>query len=121
MLQKIRSSNEVIPIVVLSSRSDEPTKVKALEIGADDYVTKPFGMDELLAGMRAALRHRLQIHGEGPIFRTHELSVDLMRHIVKIGDRGVKLSPKEYELLERIPVMWKRSLHVGSNWHILAD
>jgi two-component system, OmpR family, KDP operon response regulator KdpE len=99
LLRKIRGSNEVVPIVVLSSRGDELTKVQALEFGADDYVTKPFGMDELLARMRAALRHRLQVHGERPIFHTGALSVDLVRHIVKVGDQEIKLTPKEYELL----------------------
>jgi two-component system, OmpR family, KDP operon response regulator KdpE len=99
LLRKIRGSNEVVPIVVLSSRGDELTKVQALEFGADDYVTKPFGMDELLARMRTALRHRLQVHGERPIFHTGALSVDLVRHIVKVGDREIKLTPKEYELL----------------------
>jgi two-component system KDP operon response regulator KdpE len=95
----IRARNESVPIVVLSSRGDEAGKVQALDLGADDYVTKPFGMDELLARMRAALRHQLQIHGERPIFRTGELSVDLVRRIVKVADKEVKLSPKEYELL----------------------
>lgn len=99
LLQKIRASNETVPIVVLSSRGDEVTKVQALESGADDYLTKPFGMEELLARMRAALRHRLQVHGERPVFRTGELSVDLARHIVKIGAQEIKLTPKEYELL----------------------
>jgi two-component system KDP operon response regulator KdpE len=99
LLRMIRVRNESVPIVVLSSRGDEAGKVQALDLGADDYVTKPFGMDELLARMRAALRHQLQIHGERPIFRTSELSVDLVRRIVKIRDEKVKLSPKEYELL----------------------
>jgi two-component system, OmpR family, KDP operon response regulator KdpE len=74
-------------------------KVQALDLGADDYVTKPFGMDELLARMRAALRHQLQTHGERPVFRIGDLSVDLVRRIVKVGDKVVKLSPKEYDLL----------------------
>jgi two-component system, OmpR family, KDP operon response regulator KdpE len=99
LLRSIRRRNEGIPIVVLSSRGDEAGKVQALDLGADDYVTKPFGMDELLARMRAALRHQLQTHGERPIFRLGELSVDLVRRIVKVGERGIKLSPKEYELL----------------------
>ena len=99
LLRKIRTRNERVPIVVLSSRGDEVGKVQALDLGADDYVTKPFGMDELLARMRAALRHQLQVHGERPIFRTGELSVDLVRRIVRIGDKEVKLSPKEYDLL----------------------
>jgi two-component system, OmpR family, KDP operon response regulator KdpE len=99
LLQKIRARNESVPIVVLSSRGDEAGKVQALDSGADDYVTKPFGMDELLARMRAALRHQIQSHGERPIFRTGNLSVDLVRRIVKVGENEVKLSPKEYELL----------------------
>ena len=99
LLRMIRARNERVPIVVLSSRGDEAGKVQALDLGADDYVTKPFGMDELLARMRTALRHQLQIHGERPIFRTGELSVDLVRRIVKVVDKEVKLSPKEYELL----------------------
>ena len=99
LLRAIRARNDGVPIVVLSSRDDEAGKVQALDSGADDYVTKPFGMDELLARMRAALRHQLQTHGERPIFRVGDLSVDLVRRIVKIGDKEIKLSPKEYELL----------------------
>jgi two-component system KDP operon response regulator KdpE len=99
LLRMLRSQNERVPIVVLSSRGDEAAKVQALDLGADDYVTKPFGMDELLARMRAALRHQLQVGGERPIFRLGELTVDLVRRIVKVGDRDIKLSPKEYDLL----------------------
>jgi two-component system KDP operon response regulator KdpE len=99
LLRTIRARNETVPIVVLSSRGDETGKVQALDLGADDYVTKPFGMDELLARLRAALRHELQVHGERPIFRSGDLSVDLVRRIVKVGEREVKLSPKEYDLL----------------------
>ncbi len=99
LLRTIRVRNDSVPIVVLSSRGDEAGKVQALDLGADDYVTKPFGMDELLARIRAALRHQLQVHGERPIFRTGDLSVDLVRRIVKVGDKDVKLSPKEYDLL----------------------
>ena len=99
LLRLIRARNESVPIVVLSSRGDEAGKVQALDLGADDFVTKPFGMDELLARIRAALRHQLQIHGERPVFRVGDLSVDLVRRIVKVGDKDVKLSPKEYDLL----------------------
>lgn len=99
LLRTIRARNEAVPIVVLSSRGDEAGKVQALDLGADDYLTKPFGMDELLARLRAALRHQLQVQGERPVFRTGDLSVDLVRRIVKLGERDVKLSPKEYELL----------------------
>lgn len=99
LLRMIRARDESVPIVVLSSRGDEAGKVQALDLGADDYITKPFGMDELLARIRAALRHQLQVHGERPVFRTGDLSVDLVRRIVKVGDRDIRLSPKEYDLL----------------------
>lgn len=99
LLRAIRARNESVPIVVLSSRGDEAGKVQALDLGADDYLTKPFGMDELLARLRAALRHQLQVQGERPVFRSGDLSVDLVRRIVKVGEREIKLSPKEYDLL----------------------
>jgi two-component system KDP operon response regulator KdpE len=99
LLQRIRQREESVPIIVLSSRGDEAGKVAALDLGADDYVTKPFGMDELFARMRTAMRHQLQGHGERPVFRVGELSVDLVRRIVKIGGNEVRLSPKEYDLL----------------------
>lgn len=99
LLRTLRDRGEHAAVVVLSSRGDESGKVEALDSGADDYVTKPFGMNELLARMRAALRHRLQIQGERPVFKVGDLSVDLVRRIVKIRDTEVKLSPKEYDLL----------------------
>jgi two-component system, OmpR family, KDP operon response regulator KdpE len=99
VLRAMRARSEAVPIVVLSSRGDEAGKVAALDLGADDYVTKPFGMDELLARLRAALRHQLQTQGERPIFRVGDLSVDLVRRIVRLHDQDVKLSPKEYDLL----------------------
>jgi two-component system, OmpR family, KDP operon response regulator KdpE len=125
LLKMIRARNEGVPIVVLSSRGDEAGKVQALDFGADDYVTKPFGMDELLARLRAALRHQLQAHGERPIFRVGELSVDLVRRIVKIGERDVKLSPKEYELLRTLvqhagKVLTHKFL-LGELWDELTD
>jgi two-component system KDP operon response regulator KdpE len=125
LLRTIRARNESVPIVVLSSRGDEAGKVQALDGGADDYVTKPFGMDELLARMRAALRHQLATQGERPIFRTGELSVDLVRRIVKVGDREVKLSPKEYDLLRVLvqhagKVLTHKFL-LGELWDNLTD
>ena len=108
-----------------SSRGDEAGKVQALDLGADDYVTKPFGMDELLARMRAALRHQLQTQGERPVFRLGELSVDLVRRIVKVGEREVKLSPKEYDLLRVLvqhagKVLTHKFL-LGELWDDLTD
>ena len=67
-----------------------PAKSKQLDLGADDYVTKPFGMDELLARLRAALRHRLQQQGEKPVFHSGDLSVDLVRRIVTVRGQEVK-------------------------------
>jgi len=99
LLKRIRQRQQNLPVVVLSSRGDEAGKVAALDLGADDYVTKPFGMDELFARMRAAMRHQLQEHGERPVFHVGDLSVDLVRRIVKLGDKEIKLSPKEYDLL----------------------
>ncbi|HWK68245.1 MAG TPA: response regulator transcription factor [Rhizobiaceae bacterium] len=99
LLRQWRDEGLELPVVILSSRTDEAGIVKALELGADDYVTKPFGMNELVARIRVALRHRLQQQGEKPVFHTGDLSVDLVKRIVKVADREVKLSPKEYEIL----------------------
>ena len=93
-----------VPIVVLSSRGDEAAKVAALDSGADDYVTKPFGADELLARIRAALRHRLQEQGAERTFASDDLSVDLVRRLVKRGAEDIKLSPKEYDILEQLVI-----------------
>lgn len=99
LLGKWRSELMDLPIVILSSRTDETGIVSALELGADDYVTKPFGMKELVARIRVAMRHKLQRQGERPVFQTGDLSVDLVRRIVKVGGKEVKLSPKEYDIL----------------------
>ena len=125
LLRIIRSRDDSVPVVVLSSRGDEAGKVQALDLGADDYVTKPFGMDELLARMRAALRHQLQTQGERPIFRVGDLSVDLVRRIVKLRDKEVRLSPKEYELLRVLvqhagKVLTHKFL-LGELWDDLTD
>jgi two-component system KDP operon response regulator KdpE len=125
LLRTIRARNEGVPIIVLSSRGDEASKVQALDLGADDYVTKPFGMDELLARMRAALRHQLQTHGERPVFRVGDLSVDLVRRIVKLGVKDIKLSPKEYDLLRVLvqhagKVLTHKFL-LGELWDDLTD
>ena len=84
---------------MLSSRGEERIKVEALDAGADDYVTKPFGIAELIARIRAALRHRLQVQGAEPVFESGGLRVDLVRRIVTVGGAEVKLSPKEYDIL----------------------
>ena len=90
------------PILILSARDDVAGKVDALERGADDYVTKPFDMPELLARLRTALRHGLQTQGEAPVFRSGPLSVDLVHRRVSLDGRDVKLTPKEYEVLRHL-------------------
>jgi two-component system KDP operon response regulator KdpE len=99
LLAKWRGEGLDLPIVILSSRTDEAGIVEALELGADDYVTKPFSMNELTARIRVALRHRLQSQGEKPVFQVGELSVDLVKRIVRVAGEEVKLSPKEYDIL----------------------
>lgn len=103
LLSQIRKLSPV-PIVVLSSRGDEAAKVTALDTGADDYITKPFGAEELMARIRAALRHRLQQQGAERIFSSGDLSVDLVRRLVKRGAEDVRLSPKEYDILEQLVI-----------------
>lgn len=99
LLAQWRAERIELPVIILSSRTDEAGIVKALETGADDYVTKPFGMKELAARIRVALRHKLQEQGEKPIFQTGELSVDLVKRIVRLKGQEIKLSPKEYDIL----------------------
>ncbi|MGA8770692.1 MAG: response regulator transcription factor [Rhodomicrobium sp.] len=99
VIRSIRRSGSKLPIVVLSSRGDERGKVEALELGADDYVTKPFGIAELVARIRTALRHRFQEQGGEPLFKSGPLQVDLVRRVVTVNGMEVKLSPKEYDIL----------------------
>jgi two-component system KDP operon response regulator KdpE len=102
LLRRWRTEGSTVPVVILSSRTDEPGIVEALDLGADDYVTKPFGVNELIARIRVALRHRLQQQGEKPVFHTGDLSVDLVRRIVRLGEEEIKLSPKEYDILRAL-------------------
>jgi two-component system KDP operon response regulator KdpE len=99
VIRRVRASGSAVPIIVLSSRDNEQGKVEALDLGADDYVTKPFGFDELLARIRAAQRHMLQQQGEHPVFRGGDLTVDLVRRVVTVRGQEVKFSPREYEVL----------------------
>ena len=103
VIRELRSFSKV-PIIVLSSRGEEQGKIEALDLGADDYVTKPFGMGELVARIRTALRHRVQDEGAAPVFRSGDLSVDLVHRQVTVRDQEVKMSPKEYEILRLLVV-----------------
>jgi two-component system KDP operon response regulator KdpE len=99
LVRQIREGGETLPIIILSSRDNESAKVTAFDLGVDDYVTKPFGIDELLARIRAAQRHRLQQEGEKPLFHASDLSIDLVRRIVTVRGSEVKLSPREFDVL----------------------
>lgn len=109
VISEIRGKGQT-PIVVLSARNAEGMKVEALDLGADDYVGKPFGVDELLARIRAGLRHAVQQRGSAPVVRTGDLSVDLGRRTVKKGEAVLKLSPKEYDLLAELALNLGRTV-----------
>jgi len=104
VVRRLREQGNTVPIVILSSRDDEAGKVAALDLGADDYVAKPFGAEELSARIRAALRHRLQQDGEKPLFRSGDLAMDLVRRQVTVRGAEVKLTPREYDLLRLLVV-----------------
>ncbi|MEQ1715962.1 MAG: response regulator, partial [Hyphomicrobium sp.] len=88
-----------VPIVVVSARDREAEKIAALDLGADDYVNKPFGIGELLARVRAALRHAAQLSGEQTNYNADGLSIDLLAHTATLADKPLKLTPKEFDLL----------------------
>ncbi|MBN9049517.1 MAG: response regulator [Rhizobiales bacterium] len=98
VIRQVRQFSDV-PIVVLSAREREMEKIEALDLGADDYVNKPFNVGELLARMRTALRHRMQRNAEVPVLKVGGLEVDAVRHRVMRGGVELKLTPKEFELL----------------------
>lgn len=90
------------PIIVLSARDRETEKIDTLDLGADDYVEKPFGVGELLARVRVALRHRLRDKGAEPVVTVGDLTIDLVKRLVTRAGRAVRLSPKEYDLLAQL-------------------
>lgn len=98
VIRQVRAWSDV-PIVVLSARDRETDKIEALDLGADDFVNKPFGVGELMARMRTALRHRIQRHAETPVLKVGDIEIDSIRHRVMRGGAEVKLSPKEFDLL----------------------
>ena len=98
VIRQLREWNQS-PIIVLSVRDQEQTKVKALDLGADDYLTKPFGVGELLARIRVALR-RISKNEDEPVFCVEGLRMDLARRQVQIDEKEIALSPIEYEILK---------------------
>ncbi len=109
LIEEIRARGST-PVLVLSARDSEAMKVRALDLGADDYVQKPFGVDELLARIRAAMRHAVQMRGSEPLVRTGDLEIDLGRRTVRKGSEALRLSPKEYDLLQELAVNLGRTL-----------
>ena len=115
IVERLRSWSKV-PIIVLSVRSSEEEKVRLLELGADDYVVKPFGMAELLARARAALRRQVPGQQGDPVVRAGPLTIDLAARTVSIDGRRSVLSPKEYRLLQ---VLAQHAGNVVTHLHLL--
>jgi two-component system KDP operon response regulator KdpE len=90
------------PLIILSARDRETEKIDALDLGADDYVEKPFGVGELLARIRAALRHKLQDAGAEPVVTVGDLTIDLIKRLVTRSGAPIRLSPREYDLLAQL-------------------
>ncbi len=106
-----------VPIIILSVRGSEGDKIAALDAGADDYLTKPFGVGELLARLRAALRRVAQIANE-PVFTSGSLTVDLAQRLVTVAGHEVQLTPNEYELLQ---VLVAHAGRVLTHRHLLRE
>jgi two-component system KDP operon response regulator KdpE len=98
VIGRVRGWSDV-PIIVLSAREREAEKIAAIDLGADDFVNKPFGVGELMARLRAALRHRMQRVGETPVVRVGGLEIDVPRRRVTRDGDDVRLTPREFELL----------------------
>ena len=100
VIREVRAQSN-LPIIVLSVKETERDKVQALDLGADDYVSKPFGINEVLARIRVALRHSAQVDsGTQPVFTSGPLSVDFAQRQVMLDGHEVKLTPTEYNLLK---------------------
>jgi two-component system KDP operon response regulator KdpE len=117
LVQRVRSWSAV-PIIVLSVRSSEEEKVRLLELGADDYVVKPFGMAELLARAHAAMRRQVRAAAGEPVVKAGPLAIDLARRVVSLDGNEVQLSPKEYRLLQ---VLAQHAGNVVTHQHLLKE
>ena len=117
VIEQIRSWSSV-PVIVLSVRSGEAEKVRLLELGADDYVVKPFGMAELLARVRVALRRQMRAVSGEPIVKIGPLTIDLAARAVSLNDTRLTLTPKEYRLLQ---VLAQHAGNVVTHQHLLKE
>jgi len=103
VLRQLREWSE-IPVIILSVKEQEQDKITALDTGADDYVSKPFSMGELLARVRTALRHSYHANEENPILILNDLEIDIIHRRVKVNDNEVKLTPTEYDILKNLAI-----------------
>ena len=117
VIRRLRGWTDV-PIIVLSARDRESTKVEALDLGADDFVSKPFGVGELMARIRATIRSQMQAKGETSVLKHGEIEIDLPRHRVLRSGAEVKLTPKEFDLLS---LLVRHSGKVVTHRHILHE
>jgi two-component system KDP operon response regulator KdpE len=117
IVERVRSWSTV-PIIVLSVRSSEEEKVRLLELGADDYVVKPFGMAELLARARAAVRRQARSSGGDPVVKVGRLTIDLTTRAVSVDGARLQLSPKEYRLLQ---ILAQHAGNVVTHQHLLKE
>jgi two-component system KDP operon response regulator KdpE len=117
IVQRLRAWSSV-PLIVLSVRSNEAEKVRLLDLGADDYVVKPFGMAELLARAHAALRRRVPTATGEPIIKSGRLTIDFGARLVTIDGERVQLTPKEYRLLQ---VLAQHAGNVVTHQHLLKE
>ena len=107
VLARLRARGSRAVVIVVSVMPDERDKVRALDLGADDYVVKPFGTEELVARIRAVLRRQADVTSGEPVIRTGDLEIDLARRAVSVSGQAVRLTPTEYELLRYL------ALHAG--------
>ncbi len=117
IIREVRTWSKM-PIIVLSVRDNEPQKVEAFDAGANDYLTKPFGVAELMARIRASLRNRILDTQEKTVFTVGGLEVDLLKHLVSIRGKKVKLTPKEYKLLQ---VLIEHAGRVVTHTQLIAE
>ena len=103
-LEELRRQGDLTPVIVLTARAEETMKVRALDSGADAYVTKPFGVPELLARMRSALRHGVQARGAAPVVAVGDIEIDLAKRQTRKAGQEVKLSRKEFDLLAELAI-----------------